>query len=417
MTKFLLSLTISVCLFSCNRSVEQNSKTIRIPGEFEPQEALWLGFETVQSSRRKDTVSIKMIQAIHPFVKLNLIIEHDSLAPNIMRELYGEGIDTSNITLVYQSPTDVWYRDPGPIYCITPENKLAVVDFKYTNYRNVPPDSIGEKAIAHEGIDRDIAKRMNLDTINSIVAIEGGAFETNGKGVLVQVEAVTLGRNPHLSKEQIEKDFARCCGMEKVIWLPRGVADDPHNFDRIIDNIFGFATGGHTDEFVRFANDSTILLSWVAKEERYNNPINEMNYEILNTNYNILANATNTDGKKFNIIKVPHPGSKLKTVVVDQEWYDRDNWKEKFDKFNVKPKDTILWSYAKSYLNYLLTNGIVVIPQYGDINGPMNPKDRVVHELFAKLYPDRKVVGINPLFFNDGGGGMHCRFQTQPKIK
>jgi len=235
--------------------------------------------------------------------------------------------------------------------------------------------------------------------------------------VLIQVEDITLKRNPHLTKAQIEADFKKCCGIEKVIWLPSGVADDPHNFNRIHGNIFGYGTGGHTDEFVRFADESTILLSWVAEEEKSSHPIKRLNHERLSKNLEILSKATDINGNPFEIIKVPHPDETLDTLTVKQDWFESAKWNERFNKFGVQSGDTIYWAYAKSYMNYLITNQVAIIPQYGDENGPMNKKDLEVRELFERLYPDRKIIGLNPLFFNDGGGGMHCRFQTQPKIE
>ncbi|MEM6642100.1 MAG: agmatine deiminase family protein [Bacteroidota bacterium] len=256
-------------LMSCKTQDSKTINTIRIPGEFEPQEAIWLGYKTLENhSDPNDSITLEMIRAVYPYVDLKLMIENDTIVGDVLDELYQEGIDTSNIELVFQSPADVWYRDPGPIFAVEKNETLKVIDFKYTGYANVPPDSIKDWAKSHEAIDRDIAKRLGIETINSIVALEGGAFETDGNGTLIQVENITLKRNPHLTKKEIEEDFRGCCGIEKVIWLPAGVADDPLNFERIVDNYFGFGTGGHTDEFVRFANDSTILLAWVTKEEK-----------------------------------------------------------------------------------------------------------------------------------------------------
>ncbi len=401
---------------SCQTKHSAYDSPIRIPGEFEPQEAIWLGYRTSENYDVDDTVTLEMIRAIHPHVEVKLIIEHDSLVNDVFSELSLQGIDTTKIELVFQSDTDVWYRDPGPVFAVENNKDLKIIDFKYTGYANIPPDSVKEWALKHERIDRDIAQRLGIDTINSIVALEGGAFETNGQGVLIQVEDITLKRNPHLTKVQIEADFKKCCGIEKVIWLPSGVADDPHNFDRIHDNIFGIGTGGHTDEFVRFANASTILLSWVDELEKDTHPIKRLNHQRLSKNFEILSQSTDANGKPFEIIKVPHPDPKLDTAIVEEDWFNYPTWEKRFNQFGIQPNDTVLWSYAKSYMNYLITNEVAIIPQYGDAEGPINAKDLSVRQLFEKLYPKRKIVGLNPLLFNDGGGGMHCRFQTQPKI-
>ncbi|MEM7379801.1 MAG: agmatine deiminase family protein [Bacteroidota bacterium] len=407
-----------VCCTDGPKQDSDKSLTFRIPGEFEPHEAIWLGFSTSESNHETDTVTIDIIKALIPNVKLNLIIENDSLFSNGKEYFHSRGLDTSRINLVFQNPTDVWYRDPGPIFGITPNNELAIADFKYTNYQNVRPDSIGERAREHEGIDRDIAERLGIATVVSEVAMEGGSFETNGKGVLIQVEDITLRRNPHLTKVEIESDFKKNFGIEKVIWLPSGVADDPHNFDRISGNIFGYGTGGHSDEFVRFANDSTILISWVEEKEKDKHPINGLNYEVLSKNYNILSKATDNSGKKFKVIKVPHPDPRTYEMVVAPYWAESDFWQGIMEKFKLSMNDTIKMAYATSYLNYIVTNNTVVIPQYGSISkDTINLKDEKVKEILTKVFPKRNIIGINPISFNQGGGGMHCRYQTQPEVK
>ncbi|MEM6895182.1 MAG: agmatine deiminase family protein [Bacteroidota bacterium] len=412
--RYLFAFTLLFALiFSCQTKESSDPDAIRIPGEFEPHEAIWLGFRTLESygSYAQDSVTLGIIRAIHPHVQLNLIVEQDSLAPNALDSLFAKGIDTTHITIVYQSPTDIWYRDPGPVFAVSGSNGLKVIDFKYTGYQNVPTDSIEDWAKEHEAIDREIAQRLEIDTVNSIVAIEGGAFETDGQGTLIQVENITLKRNPQLTKEEIESDFKKCCAIKNVIWLPSGVADDPHNFNRITGKYFGYGTGGHTDEFVRFANDSTILLAWVDEAEKDAHPINQLNYEILSKNFEILSAATNAKGEKYNIIKVPHTDPKTEPMVVGEKWSDED-----MEYFKVAKGDTLQMAYASSYLNYLLTNKVIILPQYGDEHGTISTKDEAVKSIFQQLYPNKEIVGINPISLNQYGGGMHCRYQTQPKI-
>jgi agmatine deiminase len=417
--KIVLPLFITLIVSCTSSDRKNNSSTVRIPAEYEPQQAVWLGFKTLETfgNTEVDTITVEMIRHIHPYVDINLIIESDTLVGNVFDELYAKGIDTTRINLIFQANTDVWYRDPGPIFCITPDNKLGMIDFKYTMYENISHDSIGERAILHEGLDRDVAERLGIPTFESNIALEGGAIETNGQGTLITVEELMLGRNPHLTKKEIEEEFARCCGIEKVIWLPKGMADDPHNLNRIVDNIFGYGTGGHTDEFVRFANDSTILLSWVEEKERSKHPLNQMNYDILTESYSILSNAVDAKGHKFNIIKVPHPGPYFDSLAVPERLYEDEWWKTQLEDAGIGVGDTILWAYTRSYLNYQSTNGVVLIPEYGNLLPDDVAKDSIVRDLFKTLYPNRTIVGINPLVFNSGGGGMHCRFQTQPKVQ
>lgn len=406
-----------------NKHQDRTEKTftIRIPAEFEPQNAIWMGFRTIESANYNDNDStiIEIIKALSPYIKLNLIVENDSLLPEGKDYFAQMGLDTSKINIFYQSPTDIWFRDPGPIFGITSNNELTIADFKYTGYFNVPPDSIDKWAQSHEGIDRNVAERLNISAIISNVAMEGGAFETNGKGTLIQVENITLKRNPHLSKDEIEEDFLNNFAITNVIWLPAGVVDDPHNFSRIHENIFGFGTGGHTDEFVRFANDSTILLSWVSEDEKNSHPINKLNYNILSENYEILTKSANPNGHPFKIIKVPHPSPNIYDMVIKPSRIESDYWKEIIEKHDLKVNDTIIMAYSASYLNYIISDKVILLPEYWTDSQSLKvkEKDQVVRLIFEKLYPDRKIIGINPISFNEGGGGMHCRCQTEPELK
>lgn len=389
---------------------------LRIPGEFEKQQAIWLGFRTSESEleEEKDTLTLQIAKALSQYIVLNLIIEHDSLLPEGKAFFLQWNIDTSKIKIVVQSPTDIWYRDPGPIFGITPHNRLAIADFKYTNYTNVPPDSISEVAKEHEGIDRNIAERLEIPSIPSIVALEGGAFETNGRGELIQCEALTLGRNPHLTKKEIELDFQKNYGIHKIIWLPSGLVEDPLNMKRIYQDYWGFGTGGHTDEFVRFANDTTILLAWIEENERDEHWLHEMNHEVLVANYEILANSVNLEGRKYHIVKIPVPEPHISEEILDSTY-----WTQEFLEYQqLKHHDTIKWVVASSYLNYILSNDIVIIPAYWKSGESLTvkKKDQNVKEIFSELYPNRRILQMDPTLFNFQGGGMHCRYQSEPKI-
>ncbi len=396
-----------------------SGQAIRIPGEFEEQNSVWLGFKTSESAGdvQGDSLTRLIAETLSRFITVRLVVEHDSLIPGGKSYFDSFNIDTSNIELVYMSPADIWFRDPGPVFGLTPSNELAVADFRYTGYANVPPAKVAPWARAHEGIDRNIAGMLGLATVSSAVAMEGGSFESNGKGTVIQVENVTLRRNPHLNRDGIEADFRRHFGITNVIWLPEGLASDPLNFRQITGNVFGFASGGHTDEFVRFANDSVILLAWVPEEENDLHPVNRMNHDILSKNFKLLKKSNDQDGKPFTVIRVPHPSAVTYNQVIDSTWYRVSYLTERKDKYNLKLGDTIQMVSSSSYLNYIISNGVILLPQYETDSTPasVREKDQRVRAQFEALFPGRQIIGIDPSYFNKGGGGMHCRSVTEPK--
>jgi len=116
------------------------------PAEFEPHQAIWIGY---RSNELFQPLLTQMIRELTPSVKVNVVIEHDSLLKEGEQYFASRGIATSRIQLVVQSPTGIWYRDPGPIFLKNGQGELRIADFAYSNYQNVPPDSLSEKAIAH----------------------------------------------------------------------------------------------------------------------------------------------------------------------------------------------------------------------------------------------------------------------------
>jgi agmatine deiminase len=61
-----------------------------------------------------------------------------------------------------------------------------------------------------------------------------------------------------------------------------------------------------------------------------------------------------------------------------------------------------------------VTNGAVLLPTYVKA-GSSPEKEEKVRQIFAGLYPDRKLVFIDCMGLNWYGGGMHCITQQQPQ--
>ncbi|AUD02089.1 agmatine deiminase family protein [Spirosoma pollinicola] len=412
--KLTLLRILSVWLVS---TLTQGQTRYTMPAEWEPQETVWMGLRTEETQTKFDTTTLEMIQALVPFVKLNLILEKDTLFREGKSWFTPFGIDTSRISIIRQDPTDYWYRDPGPVFVRNAEGQLAVVDFRYSNY-GAHPDSLTERARQHDELDKDIAHRLKLPIITSSVFMEGGAIEVNGRGTLLQVESVTLQRNPHLSKAAIEQDLKRVLGVKKVIWLKKGPADDDRLGllgDSVLYAVRG--TGGHVDEFCRFANASTILLGWMEEGEIGADPVKRITHDRKVENLKILQQATDQDGKSFTIVKVPFPQITYKKRVVTESNRYYQNIKRA--RPNLKSGTVLYIVPSASYLNYVIANGVILLPTYwqpGESEAGKK-RDADVLALFKKYFPDRKLIQINPIQLNYASGGMHCVTQQQPAGK
>jgi agmatine deiminase len=347
------------------------------------------------------------------------------------------GIDSTQIKF-YTMPGDrYWIRDHGAAFLVNEKGELGVADFEWNSYGR--PYWIQEKYDNHpDSIQKyytaNLAKMNKTGRVDSLMAIaenakiqkvkvkhEGGAIEVNGKGTLILCEATVFQRNPGMSREELESEFKKGLGVSNIIWMKKGLADDPQSFFRgIVDNYIGGGTGGHTDEFVRFANLNTVLLAWVDEAEKDLNPINKMNYERMKENFDILSQSKDQDGNPLNVIKVPLPDLIVKKVVA--RWYSDAEGDTTFDvrPSSFKPSeapqvgDTLQRVPASSYMNYLVTNGIVILPSYVHV-GSSKEKEQRVKEIFQQQFPDREIVFIDAMPINWSGGGIHCSTQQQPK--
>jgi len=81
-----------------------------------------------------------------------------------------------------------------------------------------------------------------------------------------------------------------------------------------------------------------------------------------------------------------------------------------------KEGDTLLWLPAATYLNYLVTNGVVLLPTYAGI-GTSKEREDAVKRIFAEQFPNREILFFDVLGQNFSGGGIHCSTQQQPSVK
>ncbi|HEY0676858.1 MAG TPA: agmatine deiminase family protein [Chitinophagaceae bacterium] len=401
------------CFFFAVTIFSQGNKEHYIfPAEFEKHEAIWMGWKTVTSRGiDKSETLLKIIRNLTPTVKVNLFIDDDSLIGFLHNQFNKWGIDKNQITMfVYPNPYSN-VRDPGPIFLKSNKGNLAIADLKWNFYGN--GSSTGPPAKRIDTIDHFVARQLNLPVFNSNLVSEGGAREFNGKGTMMVVEYTERNRNKGWSKDSIEKELLRIFGQKKVIWLEQGLAeDDPDKTYDLSSGKVSTIGCNHIDEFARFSSPNTILLAQVTKEESLKDTLHKISYDRLEKNYRILKNAKDQDGKAFKIIRVPVPEMIIKERKInrnDTALIRHHNLPPEGGKINVL--------IATSYLNFLVTNGVVLMASYWKPGRPetMRQKDEQAKRILEKSFPGRKVIAINVEILNEGGGGIHCATQQQPK--
>jgi agmatine deiminase len=401
--------------FDAVSTQEASLQDFSYPAEWEPHDAIWLGFRTIDEGIVHEPLLQQIITSLAPHVRVKVLVEDISLLPEGPTYFSRIGVDPMRIDIVVQDPVDFWIRDPGPLFLVNPAGKLAVADFLFSNYADVGPGLFTPKAIAHGGIDTAIARRLGAGIIPSRAILEGGAFEVNGRGTILLSE-MTKKRNPHLTTRELELEICKTLGQKKVIWLKEGLAEDPRGLARITKRYWGRGTGGHVDEFVRFVSEHTVLLAWPSTEDHSTEerPIGIIDSIRMAENHRLLAGATTQDGKTLDIIHFPVPDLLVRPLRISSEEISSFQQQDS----SLKIGDVLMMTAAASYLNYVITNDVILMPAYWHEGLPdhVRKKDAQARSILEKYFPNRAIIQLDPSSLNFLGGGMHCITMQQPQI-
>jgi agmatine deiminase len=393
---------------------QNSSEGYSFPPEWAPHEAVWLGWQPWENDSAFCKVQCEIAKAVRSYTKITLLFSSPAMQTSAFNLLYTYGVDTTKVRTYFVPIENIWVRDAGPRFLKNGSGQLAIAHAKWTLYgypKELPsPDTIRGQ------INDSLATKMNLSQIKTDIVSEGGGLDFSSCCILGFKETA-IQRNPGRSIEEIEKDLLRVFGKKKMIWLNKSPIADKITCGPKAENYFGWGANGHIDEYARFVNDSTILIAQIDSLQKNMDPVSRTDYDILKENLHILQQAYDETGKPFHIITMPSPTISLfarKSVLTDKE---KNSITGKCIFRDFKIGDEIIWIPALSYLNYFVTNGVVLVPKYWQEGMPeeQQQKDEYVKQVYEKMFPDRKIIQINPLGANWRGGGMHCITQQQPK--
>ncbi|MCX7709597.1 MAG: agmatine deiminase family protein [Clostridia bacterium] len=253
---------------------------------------------------------------------------------------------------------DSWIRDNGPTFVVNSKGEVAGINWIFNAWGGKYPCQ-KDNLVAPR-----ILKSFGIPCFNASFVMEGGSIHVDGEGTLLTTEECLLNenRNSDLCREQLEENLKNYLGIEKVVWLKKG--------------LYGDDTDGHVDNVACFARPGVILIQTTRNPE-------DPNYQNSMENLEILKNATDAKGRKFEVIEIEQPK-------------------------NTYYEDMHL---TLSYINFYFVNGGIILPVFGGENSETDAK---AVETISKVFPDRKIVTINGSVIARGGGNVHCATQQMP---
>ena len=136
---------------------------------------------------------------------------------------------------------DSWARDIGPIFVTDPGRRIRTgVHFGFNAW--------GEKFAPWDddaAFGRRIIEHLDEAYLRAPIVLEGGSIAVDGAGTLVTTEQCLLEehRNPGLGRDELEAALGDWLGIERVIWLERGLVEDADT-DGHVDNVCAFYAPG-----------------------------------------------------------------------------------------------------------------------------------------------------------------------------
>ena len=350
----------------------------RMPGEFEKHRGTYIIWPERPDNWRyggkpAQRVFAEVADAISAFEPVTVLVSAGQYCN-------ARAMLNPRVRVVEAANNDSWVRDCGPTF-VTDGETLRGVDWEFNAWGGLV-DGLYFPWDKDDQIARKICEIADVDSYRTEgFVLEGGSIHVDGEGTVLTTEMCLLseGRNPDKSKEEIEQMICDYLGCEKVLWIKDGIDPDE--------------TNGHIDDVACFVAPGEVACIWT---EDKNHPF----YEQAQAAYKFLSEATDAKGRKLKVHKLCL--TKKPCLLEGADTIDAVE--------GTIPREDGEVSIA-SYMNFLIVNGAVILPQYGDEN------DAVAIEQVQKMFPDREVVGVQTKEVAFGGGNIHCITQQQPAVK
>ncbi|MBS0226928.1 MAG: agmatine deiminase family protein [Proteobacteria bacterium] len=343
------------------------TNAVRFPAEWEPQSAVliaWPNAGTDWAPRlgEVEDTYIKLVAAITRFQPAVIIVGDDDIEAYAEARLRSNRIDMARVRFVTAPYDDTWLRDSGPI-TLRRGDRFDLLDFRFTGWGGKFEASADDQLVRTLDEHKMFANARR-DEIP--FALEGGAIETDGAGTLLTTWECLRLRHPDASREELTAKLSGWLHQDRVLWLDHGQLE-------------GDDTDAHIDTLARFAPDNAIVFQ--ACDDA-----SDSHYAGLKAMANEIAALRTADGKPYRLFPLPWA-----QPIVDTE------------------ADGNTRRLAASYANFLIVNGAVLMPSYGDA------ADTKAAEVLAQAFPGREIVQVDcrPIIWQNGS--LHCLTMQLPE--
>ena len=332
--------------------------TPTVPAEWAPHRAMWVGFPSHPDVWREDfeqaqTEVAGLARALAgpggERVRLMVVGDEAEAAAKAL-------LSDTTVEIVRGQFGDIWLRDTGPIF-VDRNGSASAAGFQFNGwggkYSLEGDDIVAEQIAAASGTPL---------TRNGFV-LEGGSLDHDGLGTVLSTRQCLLNenRNGDFDEAKAFAALSKALGVKKVLWLGDGLLNDH--------------TDGHVDNLARFVAPGVVACPMAFGAD-------DPNADMYAETARLLAGMTDSRGSPIQVARIPSPGRIL----------DEDG----------EP-------IPASHMNFLIANGAVVVPTYGN-----EAAGELARQALASVFPDREIVLLPSNAILTGGGSFHCISQQEP---
>ena len=321
----------------------------RMPGEFEPHAGTWMLWPQRPDNWRlggkpAQRAFVAVADAISRFEPLTMGVNHDQFenARNLL---------PPRVRVVEISSNDAWMRDIGPSFVVDDKGGVRAVDWVFNAWGGLY-DGLYFPWDKDDLVPQKVCEILSVDRYRAPFVLEGGSIHVDGEGTVITTEECLLspGRNPGLSREQIEEGLRDYLGVEKVVWLGRGF--DPEE------------TTGHVDDVACYVRPGVVASPGRTTRRTGATRSCATTSSVSRGRPTPAGVASRSPGC---------PARPIVTITEDDAW-GVDAVEGTLPR---RPGDRM----PATYVNFYICNGGVVMPVFDD------PEDETARETMQRLFP------------------------------
>lgn len=288
-----------------------------------------------------------------------VIVSPDADEP--WQQLAAAGADMERVKIVQMPTNDTWARDFGPISVEDGAGQIHALDYRFNGW-GLKFASDKDNLVTSRLLSRVRSCPQALYEMRQAMVLEGGSIDVDDRGVMLTTSECLLSpnRNPWLTRDEIESRLVADFGLSRVVWLEHGA-------------LAGDDTDSHVDTLARFLPGGIVACSACDRPD--------------DDHYACLSAMSMELRDKL-------PECRLVELPIPQPVYDAAGMR-----------------LPATYANFLILNGAVFLPVYGDEH-----YDKIAVERLAAELPDYEIVPVNCSALIEQHGSLHCVTMQLPFV-